>query len=40
LLGQEDVREAITSPHGVKYVYVVDGFIQTPLKTSIKARTI
>jgi hypothetical protein len=34
----EDVKEAISSPHGVKYV--IDGPLQTPVRTFIKLRTI
>jgi hypothetical protein len=34
----EDVKEAISSPHGVKYV--LDGSLQTPARVFIKLRTI
>jgi len=34
----EDVKEVISSTHGVKYV--IDGSLQTPVKVFIKLRTI
>ncbi len=34
----EEIKEAIASPHGVKYL--IDGSIQTPVGTYIKLRTI
>jgi hypothetical protein len=34
----EDVKEVISSPHGVKYV--IDGSLQTPVRVFIKLRTI
>lgn len=34
----EDVKEAVSSMHGVKYV--IDGLIQTPAGETVKVRTI
>lgn len=34
----EDVKEAISSPHGVKYI--IDGPLKTPVGISVKMRTI
>ncbi|PKL48650.1 MAG: hypothetical protein CVV37_07935 [Nitrospira bacterium HGW-Nitrospira-1] len=34
----EDVKDVISSPHGVKYV--INGSIQTPVGISIKMRTV
>ena len=34
----EDVKEVISSPHGVKYI--IEGLLQTPVGGSIRIRTI
>ncbi|MBI4825052.1 MAG: hypothetical protein HY807_01330 [Nitrospirae bacterium] len=34
----EEVKEGISSPHGVKYI--IDGFIKTPEGSSINMRTV
>lgn len=34
----EEVKEAISSPHGIKYI--IDGSIQTPIGSFIRIRTV
>lgn len=38
IVGSEDVKEMISSPHGVKYI--IDGSLQTPVGGFIKMRTV